>query len=53
MSPQGGISSSFQMRDKCCREKAERRGRGVSAGGGGQAGDEGGGGGEGCKIGRE
>lgn len=51
MSPQGGISSSFQMRDKCCREKAARRGDGVSTGGR-QAGDEGGGG-EGGKIGRE
>ena len=52
MSPQGGISSSFQMRDKCCRVKAAQRSRGVSAEGGGPAGDEGAGGDAG-EIGRE
>lgn len=33
MSPQGGISSSFQMRDKCCREKAARHSGGREGGG--------------------
>ena len=53
MSPQGGISSSFQMRDKCCRERAARRVGGGPWQAGRRAGDDGGDGGEGGKIGRE
>ena len=41
MSPQGRISSSFQMRDKCCGAKVAQHGGEESAEGDGQAGNEG------------